>query len=60
MNTNMLAIFHDEDGYIHVGYGNTPMDCYNDLISANEDTNIDINKVVFYNKSDIKPKVTFE
>ena len=56
----VIAVCHDSEGFVFVGYGNSPESAFNDLTSANEDEIADFNRVVFYTRLDTKMKIVFE
>lgn len=60
MTHTVIAVYHDSEGFVFVGYGNCAESAYNDLIAANEDDIVDFNRVVFYTRLDTKMKIVFE
>ena len=60
MTHTTIAVYHDLEGFVYVGYGNCAESAFNDLTSANEDEIADFNRVVFYTRLDTKMKIVFE
>ena len=60
MTHNTIAVYHDSEGFVYVGYGNCAESAYNDLIAASETEIVDFNRVAFYTRLDTKMKIVFE
>ena len=60
MTHTTIAVYHDSEGFVYVGYGNCAESAYADLVAAHEDDIVDFNRVVFYTRLATKMKVIFE
>ena len=56
----VIAVFHDKDGFVFVGYGSDPDAAYTDLVCVYEDENVDLSKIKFYRYMPIQAKITFQ
>jgi hypothetical protein len=60
MREQIIAVFHDAEGFVFVGYGNDPDAAYTDMVQAHDDESIDLTRVAFYKYMPIKAKITFQ
>jgi hypothetical protein len=60
LNHSVIAIMHDSEGFVSVGYGTDPESALQDLQAALNEELLDHRMITFYRSMDVKIKLCIE